>query len=468
MGKAAFWAGCVVAALVLVAPCPGAVGQEPPLTPREKELLELVQELQGQVREMGERLERLERERSSSEPAALVERVERLEESTVAGKRGPTDFRVFWKDGLRFETEDERYKLQIGGRIQHDIAFFEQSSELKRVFGDQEDGTEFRRTRLFVKGLLHDRIEFKVQWDFAGGDSDLKDVYLAFLDIPVVGAVKIGHFKEPFSLEELTSSKYITFMERALPSLFAPARNAGIMIGNDVLDSRLTWALGVFRDTNDYGMGIGDGDYAWTARVTGLPWYKDEGRRLLHLGLAYSMRNTDGTVRLRQRPEIHLSQFRYVDTRRFTVDDMDLLGAELAFVYGPFSAQAEYTHASLDTRFLGDRDFSGFYAQASYFLTGEHRPYSTSKGTFGRIKPKHPFRGEDHGWGAWELAVRYSMLDLDDGFFRGGEEEDWTVGANWYLNSNVRLTLNYVHGEIDDFFYDGDVDILGARFQVEF
>ena len=126
-----------------------------------------------------------------------------------------------------------------------------------------------------------------------------------------------------------------------------------------------------------------------------------------------------------------------------------------------------------------DVSFDGYYVAASYFLTGEDRPYSTSSGKFGRVEPSNNFALNGSGWGAVELALRYSNLDLNDSPVYGGEENNWTVGLNWYLNPHTRMMLNYIHGDIDRSMplgasgglrrgYSGDIDILQTRFQLDF
>jgi phosphate-selective porin OprO/OprP len=436
------------------------------LTDRERDLLEMIKKLE-------ERVQQLEDQQApAKEGPDLNQRLEELETKIQdSGIRGENDFRVFWKEGLNLETDNKRFKVKIGGRIQNDWAWFDDNRELDIVFGDQEDGTEFRRARLFVEGTMYDDYSFKAQYDFAGNDADtdFKDVWLAANKVPYLGQVKIGHFKEPFSLNELTSSKYNPFMERGLPNAFAPGRNTGIQISNSAFDKRLSWALGVFRETGEYGNGMDDGGYNVTGRVSGLPWYKDGGRKLLHLGAGYSHRNVDGGWRYRARPEAHLSSVRYVDTGTFQADDVDLYNAELALVYGPLSFQTEYTKVEADTLLGGDETFDGYYAMASYFITGEHRPYKKGAGTFDKVKPKNNFGfGEGKGWGAWELALRYSTIDLDDKWVRGGEEDNFALGVNWYLNPNMRVMLNYVKSDIDHIFFDGDIDVLQSRFQIFF
>lgn len=442
-----------------------------------EDLKALIQSLKEQVESLEQRVEALQENQAKS--GDVAERVETLEASLGDFDPGPTDMRVYWKEGLRLDSHDGRFKLKIGGRFHNDWAWFDQDKDLEWLWNpnaqsafyeDTEDGTEMRRARLALSGTIYDNLDFKLQFDFAGGDADFKDVWMAYKGLPGVGTVKAGHFKEPFSLEELVSSNDTTFMERALPNVFAPSRNTGVQIGNNHFDERLTWAVGVFRNTDDFGNRSNDGEYAVTGRVTGLPYYTDEGRKLIHLGASYSTREIDNTLRIRQRPEVHLSPVRFLDTGTLFVEDMDLLGLEAAAVWGPFSLQGEYMTADVQTRFTGNHNYDGYYAQASYFITGESRPYKKSAGVFTKITPKNNFNVREGAWGAWEVAARYSVLDLDhDGIPFGGEEKNFTIGLNWYLNPNARVMFNYVHADIDHgALYKGDLNTLQTRFQLSF
>ena len=377
----------------------------------------------------------------------------------------PETFRVYWKNGIRLDSRDERFKLKIGGRLMQDWEWAGEDSSVETAIGQQGNNTEFRRARLYVEGVIYDRVRFKAQYDFAGGDAGFRDAFLELRQIPGVGNLRVGHFKEPYSLEELTSSKYITFMERSLPNVFSPARNSGVMLHNYALDERVTWAVGLFRETDDFANSSdsegGDDTYNVTARVTGLPWYEEGGRRLVHLGMSFSHRFAeDDGFSFGQGPEAHLLD-RYVDTGTVLSDGVDLFTPELAVVIGSFSVQGEYTKALVNGSSF---DFDSYYVQASYFLTGEHRKYSRESGAFSRVSPLEAFdlRGQ---MGAWEVAVRYSWIDLDDNIVAGGELDDITVGVNWHLNPNVRAMLNYTRADLDRV---GDTDILQARFQVDF
>ncbi|MCH7871080.1 MAG: porin [Planctomycetes bacterium] len=450
---------------------------------RERELEDLVRQLSEQVQRLEQRMARLE---GAAIPQATGRRIEPLERNIEKRKddRPPArdseewsqlekwisdskTLRPYWKDGLRLDSIDGSVKLEIGGRIQHDYGYFAEDSGLERRLGDDfEDGTEFRRARLYFSGTIHDDLEFKAEYDFAGGDAEFKDVYLGFTKHPKFGNVRLGHFKEPFGLEALTSSNYITFLERSLAAFFAPLRNTGVMFHGTMNEERGSWAAGFFRQTDDFGDGQGGRDYNVTARLTALPVYEDKGRKLLHVGLAYTHQNyEDDMIRFRSRPEVNLSP-RLVDTGAFSAEYGDLIGGEIAWVNGPLSLQAEYVHAFIEGRdsVIGDPRFWAASIQASYFLTGEHRAYQTSTGSFDRIRPLHNY-GKDGGTGAWELAARLSYLNLNDRGVEGGRLRDLTLGVNWYLNPNVRTMWNYILADPSE---GGDLNAFLWRLQVAF
>jgi len=379
-------------------------------------------------------------------------------------KKEDTSFKAQWRDGLRLETGDKSFQFQIGGRIDNDWAFMEGDEAITARVGELEDGTEFRRARLFVSGLMYEKVEFRVQMDFATGDAVFRDVYMGLTQLSGIGNVRVGQFKEPFGLEEQASANNITFMERSLANAFVPSRHTGIMVHNRALKERVSWALGAFKDTNDFGAAVGDENYAFTGRLTGLPWYGEEGQRLLHLGFAFSRRNNSSTLRFRERPETHLAP-RFVDTGVFPAEALNLIGGETGFVYGPASVQGEYIAANSDTGLGPDFWFKGFYLQSSFFLTGERRTYRPAEAAFGRIRPRRSFLSKAGGIGAWEIAARFSKIDLNDGPIIGGELRDWTAALNWYLNPNTRIMWNYVRADLDKV---GTANIFQVRFHVDF
>jgi len=383
--------------------------------------------------------------------------------ATATSDNDENAFHVYWRNGLRFDTADGRIKLEIGGRLQNDWMFGSGDEALESALGEVSGGTEFRRAWLHVSGTFYNVIEFKVQYGFEGGDVDLKDGYIGIRSIPALGTFRIGHFKEPFSLEELTGNSYLTFLERALPNLFAPSRNTGFAVINRA--PGVTWAFGLFRDTDSYGaLTENEKDWAFTGRMTATPWDENGGLRLLHLGGAFSIRSpNDDVMRYRQRPEAHLAN-RFVDTRAFAAESVNLYGLEAAMVYNSFSLQGEYIGAMVNSNELGDPSFNSYYLFATYFLTGEHRRYSGSTATFGRTTPNENF-GPGGGMGAWEVCLRYSHLDLTDGLIAGGVLDDFTVALNWYLNPNTRFMFNYVYADREDV---GSANIFQMRFHIDF
>lgn len=369
--------------------------------------------------------------------------------------------------GLSHVSADGERTLKVFGRVQNDWAFHSADDAIVADKGPFIDGTEFRRARLGVSGTLYENVGYKAEYDFAGGDADFKDVFMTLADVGP-GSVKVGHFKEPFSLEELTSSKYLTFLERSLPNAFAPSRNTGASLYGDTDD--VTWAVGVFRATDGFGNDVNSGsdaEYAATGRITYAPIYEEDGAKVVHVGAAYSARSAEnGSVRFRSSPEDHQAP-RVADSGTFAADGFDLLGVEAAWVHGALSLQAELIQATVDAAAGGDPDLTGFYVYASWFLTeGDHRNYKKSAGAFDRVSPRANW-GPD-GVGAWELVARFSSLDLTDSGLAGGELDDVTLGVNWYLNPHTRVMLDYVTGELTDDTSQGDIDALLLRFQVDF
>ncbi|MHB9006619.1 MAG: porin [Limisphaerales bacterium] len=194
------------------------------------------------------------------------------------------------------------------------------------------------------------------------------------------------------------------FMEPAsVLQAIAPGVNAGLQVGRPVFADRLTWALGLFTDAagEDFGDAT-EGFGRAVGRLSGLPVYQydpehPDSQRLLHLGLSGSLLYAgDSIVRYRSRPESHLAPY-LVDTGEMEADGAYTAGLETAWVNGPLCLQGEALHSWLqqDGR---NSDFGGFYASASWFLTGESRPYDRQTGTFGRVIPKRDFHFDGGGW----------------------------------------------------------------------
>ncbi len=367
------------------------------------------------------------------------------------------DWTAKWSNGHKVESDDGAFKLKFGGRIQADYTFVDADSALEsRTEGD---GFEFRRTRLFFSGTIYERISFKAQYDFAGGDADFKDVWIGLNQD--WGVLRFGHFKEPFGLEEQTSSKYLAFLERSLNNAFSPGRSSGVGAhgGNDTIN----WGFGAFYDANDFGISSSEDNVNVTGRVAFRPLYEDKGKRMVHLGLAVTQKDRASSIRFRARPEAHFTG-RFVDTGTFAADDAVVYNLELAGVFNSFWFASEYTQTEVSTPGGADPSFDGGYIQFGYYFGGNYRRYKASAGSFDRQKPSENW-GKDGGKGAWEIAARYSTIDLTDSRIRGGELDDWTIGVNWYLNPATRLMINWVHADEETL---GEADFALVRWQVDF
>jgi phosphate-selective porin OprO/OprP len=189
---------------------------------------------------------------------------------------------------------------------------------------------------------------------------------------------------------------------------------------------------------------------------------------LLHLGLSANYLYSEGSsVRYRSRPESHLAPY-VVDTGNIDARGAYVGGIEAAWVNGPLSIQAEYLHAWVKEENGQDPEFDGVYVSASYFLTGESRPYDRLNGCFARVIPRKNFGWGDGGWGAWEVAARVSYVNLTSADVHGGRLSELMTGVNWYLHSHVKWRVEYGYGHVADRPPEGNINIFQTRMEVDF
>tara|TARA_R110001583_G_scaffold69148_1_gene196289 strand:- start:241 stop:1455 length:1215 start_codon:yes stop_codon:yes gene_type:complete len=377
-------------------------------------------------------------------------------------------FTTKWDNGFKIENADKSIKMKFGGRIMYDFGFFSlnKEAETNGYTLASKNGNEFRRARLFTSGTIYNNVDFKLQIDFSGGEVTLKDAFITLKKLPVVGNLRVGHFKEPFRLEALTSSKYITFMERALPISMIPERNSGFMFFNESSNKRISWQVGLFRgaDKATSDSPEANGDYALTSRISGIAIQNEN--TLLHLGISHSYRKPqeNKTFGYSVRPEVHISD-KYIKTNVIGVENVNLFNFETALVANSFSVQGEYSTASVKSS-INNETFNSYYIQTSYFLTGEKRAYKNSLAGFGRVKPISNF-GENNGMGALELALRYSAIDG----MGNDKMNNISAGLNWHLNPATRVMANYVISTIENntqFAGNGQFNAFQMRFQIDF
>lgn len=324
-------------------------------------------------------------------------------------------------------------EIKLRGRIHMDAGYFDDDSV------QLDDGFSFRRTRMGMSIKIDDQWSAQIEYDFAENGTSANDVKLMYN--PGKGRISIGQFKVPMGLNELTSSNNITFIERASNSnVIVDSRRIGV--GYDLHESNYGFSGMVFgrgiggKETGDMPMGVAARFYFNPIR---------EGDTVLHLGIsgAHENRRDYQSLRYRDRPEARPDGDRLIDTGSITgVDKTTKVGLEFAYKTGPFSVEAEYLRADIKRDAGPEPTFDGYHIQASYVLTGESRGYRD--GVFRGITPKNK------GTGAWEVAARLSNIDLIDSGFQGGEQQNITLGLNYYANANVRFMFNYIRVDVED------------------
>lgn len=486
-----------------------AVAQDQTLA--EKLLIILKQNHQITQEQYDQLLQQAQQEKSKQK----AEVAKQVQAQTAAAaeeskKTNPLAVTASWKNHEVFlETNNGEFTAHVGGYAEVDFGYSSANTALKKAFPTTQGyGDEVRRARFEMDGTLYHDFTYMLMLDFTGGTTNIQDAWLTYVGCPQYANVRVGHMKMPFSLEELTSDQWLDFTERSLANSFVTENghdySTGVMLFATEFDQRMTWAVGGYIQQDDpTASGNFWGDYTNTnvaARITALPLYENDGCELLHLGLSYMhrFRSRDYTTNsatttypylgltFTDFPEFHLDP--KMVAAKMIADGADIIDPEFAFVYGPFSVQGEYMDAFVNdasaftstTKPVGPSsspNFDGYYVAAYYFLTGEHRIYNKGSGVFDRPKLNCNFNPWEGTWGAWEVAARYSDIDLTDKTINGGRETNWTGSLIWYLNPNVRMLFDYVHAHVDGvssstaangYLQNGDANIFDSRIQFSF
>ncbi len=451
--------------------------------------------------------------RLASEVASLEERVKQAEKTKM--KYGP---------GLHFESTDGNFTAALDGRLQVDAQYNITNDVLPPAANDRpyelNSGANIRRARLGVEGTIFKKWDYKFEYDFSRGNgsvtSGITDAFIRYnFDNPL--SIKVGSFKEPFSMEEATSNRFLTFVERNMavntfldnPNVYktgigvnyaVPRWQTGVSFQTEPVGSWSNAATSINPNGNN-SRNNGSGDISWegVGRISGRPWLESE-TKFWHIGAsaAYTRVNTqyegdgdlaNGGMSFGSFPAVNVDRTNVLNTGNLSignrndpdsrrVESFNRWGAETALVYGPFSAQAEYLRTDINGHGYSGESLFGFYGYVSYFLTGESRVYHVKNGAWNRIKPNQLFQLNGPGWGAWEIAAGYDYMDMNDGVIRGGKADLIKFGLNWYPHSHLRVMTNYIHvldvntaGVADRRsagFNNANLDTWITRFQVDF
>ncbi len=402
----------------------------------------------------------------------MSKRIEALEKPPIKYPANVQLLGVFQTDAV-MSNQDAANKLPIA---QEGVMTPNQPPGVTTI----QNGADFRRARLAGKAALANNINAFMQFDFAfPGRPTFTDLWIDYTNLPFLGTVRIGQWKQPFSLEVVSSFRYTTMMERSSLFIpFTPFRHLGVGDYSHAEDLTGTWAASYFRTGQDQSAGSLStrGGNGFAGRVTRLGWYDEDARRsYLHLGGAYYFSSPpQRSVIFRTPPEIFVGESAanggtgtagfqvpgtfngtpfFANTGTLTdVNNVNTFGLEALWVHGPLSVQSEAMAAHVNREDHSNSLLHGEYVQVGYFLTGEHRPYDRVFGVIDRVRPFEDFfwvrtaDGSRQNWrGAWEVAVRFSHLDLEDNNVSGGILNDITFGVNWYTNPFTKIVFNYIH-----------------------
>lgn len=355
---------------------------------------------------------------------------------------------------LVLESKDQKYKIWYDARVQVDGAIF-----LGEPLNPIGNGTSIRRARFAVKSAFGEKWYGEFDMDISNSELELKDAYLEFSPNSNL-SFRVGHYKEGFSVESTTTSRYLTFIERPMVvHIFAPSRHIGLAA---IYSKNWLFGMGgvhfqtvgdpeerLFSEDNNKDYGVDEG-VSFTGKLVAMPFFSDFNKGL-HFGVAGSYRTpkTHAEIRGHERYSVRsltsINRKKYIDTDLIPfVDHVVLGGFELAGYYKNFRFQSEYilnnVHRKKFAEELPTEKFDGFYAFGSVLLFGGKYNYNTSEAEF-----TQPTRGQT--WGDVELSFRYDYLSLNsrmDGIM-GGAGEGYTLGINYHVNNNVKIMLNYAY-----------------------
>ena len=379
-------------------------------------------------------------------------------------------------------SSDARNCIALTCRLDLDVGGYNYSPDTAATMPqDLVGGVIARRARIGVTGKFLDDWSFNLVIDGGGsGGASSATLDKAYLTYSGLKPLKIwgGILTVPYTLDRATSSGEITFMERAAPVEVAAGIGAATRSAVGITTHGRRWWAGSFVTGPAVGKTSGDAKQAAvTGRAVVMPVLTNEGSLLIGGDVQYLFSAPTGSseLNLRDRIELRVDGNRILGTGALPIDSARVLSGELAGAFRSFHFQGEYFNFNVErTRGSGPSlDFNGYYFQGGYILTGEKRDYDASSGSYDGVVPSRPFDPGRGGWGAWEIAARYSTIDLNDKDIFGGRQENVTLGLNWYANSNIRFMLDYINGKVDK-RAAGGIDIgakysaVGARAQVAF
>ncbi|HUJ46115.1 MAG TPA: porin [Rhizomicrobium sp.] len=407
----------------------------------------------------------------------------RVEATETRAKLAKQDMPVWSLAGGRpsVTSADGRFSAAIRAIMQYDMAYYMQSGSARQLAPangpDLSSGANFRRLQLGLQGKLFGDWSYFFNYDFAGsgGTETPGHIQAAYIQYDGLApfAFRIGAFPASAGLEDNTASPDTIFLERNSPSDIA--RNiaggdgrdaASVIYAGDRIYGALSYTGNKIGDSGAF-----DEQQALLGRLSGLLFSNDDTKIVLSANGTYVFKTQDtsplktssGTISLSDPPELTVdnSGTKLISTGTLNGNHVWEWGLEGAAQWQSLYAQAGYFGYGVDLRASPiSYNFDGWYAQGTWVITGESRVYSTASGAFTNPRPREAFSFEGGGWGAWELAARYSDTNLNDNAgvigspipldgLRGGEQKIWTVGLNWYPNAALKFELQFQNVDVD-------------------
>ncbi|MFT4251241.1 MAG: porin [Caulobacter sp.] len=371
-------------------------------------------------------------------------------------------------------STDGAFSATLHGVMQLDTAHYFQDKGLASVIGNGRDlnsGSNFRRARLGMDGRFFKTFDYSVLLDFGGAGTDgagaLQELFIQYNYAPL--KVRVGAFAPNVGLEDAASTNGSMFAER--PAISEITRGLAGADRRYALQAQVgaeRWLISAAATGGKAGDAqTFDEQQGYLARAAFLPVKTKDW--LVHVGGAASVVVTPAQtavggaypITLTERPELRVDGTTLVSTGAIDSTGARHFGAELAVQHKSLLVQGEYFDVALDRRNpaagVSDPKFGGWYMEAGWVLTGESRRYNGATFAFDAPSIANPFDPKAGKWGAWELAARYSVLDLNHhenatlaaDRVRGGEQTIWTAGVNWFPNSVTKFSLDYLDVDID-------------------
>jgi phosphate-selective porin OprO/OprP len=446
-----------------------------PLPAEETNTLEIIKQLQKRIEDLEQKVVTLERGKETNAPGLdlqskervegleknlnALERQRELDQNAAAEKSGSQPTVSLGANGLIVRSADSNFLMNVHGYIQVDG---------RAYLGDQDsvnDTLLLRRVRPILEGFVFDKFDYRLMLDFGSGNVNSSSAgNVAILDDAYINArlwpqfqIQAGKYKSPVGLERLQSTAELLFIETGFATQLTPNYDLGVMAHNQLFNTPINYAIGIFngaadaasddQDVNDEGKDL-------VARLFAQPFLNTQigPLRKLGFGVAGSVGDYQGPLPSYKTPGMQ-TFFSYTngvaaDGQQYRVDP------QFYYYWGPFGVLGEYVLSSQKVSKSGKPpvqqrfDNTAWQIEATWFLTGEENSFRPSSRN--PLMPRHNFNLGGAGWGALELVGRVQQLSLDPDAFpdyaasiSASKATAWGVGVNWYLNQNVKLSVNY-------------------------